>query len=328
MVLLLILINLVLSRPDPAGRELQVITGKAQGTTYSIKYISRKARIPQASIDSIFRVIDLSLSLYEPASLINTFNLNGKVLMDAHMKKVVLASISFYRASAGSFDITTAGLSALWGFGSNRQGSFPTNPQISRQLERTGSRHLLVKGDSLVALREGVSIDCNGIAQGYTVDVLFNFLRSWGIKDLLVELGGEIRVGGEHPGSKYWHIGIESASAIAGEWRPANETIRLKEKAVTTSGNYRNLRKTGGVSYSHIIDPQTGKPVDNGTISVTVIADDAMTADAWDNALFVMGPSRAKEVLGGFTQIDARITYIDETGMIRQFSSKGFVAHR
>jgi thiamine biosynthesis lipoprotein len=188
--------------------EFHTITGTAQGTSYTIKYVGEEGQVSKWQVDSIFRVVDLSLSLYEPASLINTFNREGRVKMDEHMSEVLAKSLDCYTESGGSFDITVGALTDLWGFGPGSHQHIPSSRKIKKQLAITGSNHLRVKGDSLFTLKKGLKIDCNGIAQGYTVDLLRNYISNKGIDQLMVELGGEISVQGDHPENVLWKIGI------------------------------------------------------------------------------------------------------------------------
>lgn len=218
----------------------QILTGKAQGTTYTIKYVADRESITLGSLDSIYQEIDRSLSLYHPSSLINTFNKQGWVVMDEHMKKVVKASLECYRASKGAFDITAGSISQLWGFGKKSTHRIPTPEEIKKVLAITGSHLLTIKGDTLKASRSGVRIDCNGIAQGYTVDVISNFLIARGITQFIVELGGEIYTKGKHPETGTWKVGIEEVESIAGNWYPVQRIIDIKDQAITTSGISRN----------------------------------------------------------------------------------------
>lgn len=308
----------------PWQPDLFIITGRAQGTTYTIKYLAARPLVTQLEVDSIFGVIDLSLSLYEPASLINRFNKEGTVKMDGHMKQVVTMSMAVNKASEGGFDITTKTLSALWGFGMSKGPHIPTKREIRKAIRLVGGDKLIMRDDSLIAARKGVQIDCNGIAQGYTVDVIAAFLQGKGIIDQLVEVGGEVRASGKNAEGRSWQIGIESPSPIAGTWRPVKKTIGLDNKATTTSGNYNNYFTEQGKRYTHIIDPKTGRPVENGIIAVTVIARDAITADAWDNGFYVMGLERSFKKLENMPGVEAYFIYRDAKGVVRDTATKGF----
>lgn len=305
--------------------EIREITGAAQGTSYTVKYVGGKEQVTQVQLDSIFRVVDHSLSLYEPASLINSFNREGAVKMDEHMRNVVNESLLCYKESSGSFDITTGALTELWGFGKVRHQNIPSAADVKKQLTITGSKYLLVKGDSLIALKKGIRIDCNGIAQGYTVDLVAAFMSSRGVGQFMVELGGEIRVKGEHPEKGPWRIGVESPDVLAGDWHPVQQVIGLNNASITTSGNYRKYFNAGGKMYSHVIDPLKGRPVENGIIAVTVIAADAMKADAWDNALYVMGVEKAMKYLQTRNDLQAYIVYRNKEGVVKDTATAGFM---
>jgi thiamine biosynthesis lipoprotein len=232
------------------------------------------------------------------------------------------------KESDGAFDITVGALSDLWGFGPVPHQQVPRKREIKKRLRVTGSRYISVRDDMLVALEKGVKIDCNGIAQGYSVDVVAAFLQARGIDRMMVELGGEIRVSGKHPDKDYWTIGIESPGAIAGDWYPVEKMIRLNDAAVTTSGDYRKFFTAGGKTFGHVIDPRQGRPVNNGIISVTVIAGDAITADAWDNAFFVMGIENSLEAIRNKPGIEAYMIYKNKEGAIRDTATTGFQKRR
>ncbi len=293
-----------------------LIQGRAQGTTYTIKYLSQDSVVSAASIDSIFRSVDASLSLYQENSRISRFNREGRVEMDVHMKQVVLAALDVFKQSGGAFDITTLPLSQLWRSYRLQQGPAPTARELRRARQVTGSGLIKVEGDLLLAKKRGVNIDCNGIAQGYTVDVLFHFLESRGIHDLMVEVGGEVRAGGSAAGGRDWRIGVESVSGGGAGIYSITKVIRLQQRSVTTSGNYRQP--------GHIIDPKKGSPVKNDMISVTVVAEDAMTADAWDNAFFVMGWKKSLLKLREQSGLQVLMVFRDEQGMLRDTSTAGF----
>jgi len=305
-------------------RNFYEIKGQAQGTTYSIRYLYSDSVVSKAEVDSIFKAIDLSLSLYKKESLINLFNRNGSVRMDEHMKNVVERSLAINKSSHGGFDITVKTLVDLWGFGVSGKKAIPSTKQIKKALSVTGSNLIFIKNDSLLARKKNVQIDCNGIAQGYSVDLMFHYLEKKGIEDILVEIGGEVRVKGKNAEGGNWKVGLESPSGITEEWYPVNEVLELDSKAVTTSGDYRNFFRDKGKMYSHIIDPRTGKPVNNGVISVTVIANDAMEADGWDNGFFVMGIEKAFATLQDHPELELRMIYLDKQGNIRDSSSVGF----
>jgi thiamine biosynthesis lipoprotein len=172
---------------------LFVISGNAQGTTYSIKYIHTSAIIELKAIQKILSEVDQSLSLYQPTSLISQFNKNNRgVKADSHLLNVVRSSLMFTTATYGCFDITAKPFSMLWGFNTAMPQSAPSNDLLQKTSKVVGSHHLFIKTDSLIKDNSNTQIDCDGIAQGYTVDQLSLFLQNKGITDFMVELGGEV----------------------------------------------------------------------------------------------------------------------------------------
>src|SRR4051812_29328676 len=196
---------------QPTWRKIQ-IKGKAQGTTYHITWYAQDSTIGQLQIDSILAKIDTSLSIYNPFSLISRFNDSASfVIMDAHMRNVIEKSIDTYRQTGGIFDITVEPLVQAWGFGPKKMTGLPDSATIRALKKCVGSNNLVLKGAALYKLKPGVKIDVNGIAQGYSVDVVANYLEDHGIRNYLVEIGGEIRVKGhKQPGGGKMKIGIEA----------------------------------------------------------------------------------------------------------------------
>jgi len=296
-----------------------VLEGKAQGTYYVIKYIATDTGSLQTAIDSIFASIDQSLSLYQPNSLINQFNEKGHVQMDAHLQAVITRSLEINKITAGAFDITVKPLVDAWGFGIHQpvERKIPSGDTLKSILPYIGSKYLQVKGHELSRTKREVTIDCNGIAQGYTTDVIGRFLDSKGIGHYLVDVGGELCAKGQNARHQYWTVGIEGEN---------QRIIPLQNRAVTTSGNYRRFFDSGGKRFAHTIDPRNGEAIHNNIISVTVIAKDAITADGFDNALILMGVERAFDFIKQHPalQLEAGFIYKDANGNIQEAYSPGF----
>ncbi|HEU4551552.1 MAG TPA: FAD:protein FMN transferase [Chitinophaga sp.] len=309
------------------AQHLQVCEGKAQGTYYIVKYISSDTASLQHAIDSIFEQIDQSLSLYRPGSLICRFNAGRQVQMDAHMQAVITRALEVSRATGGAFDITVKPLVDAWGFGPVKPAwkGIPPADTLRRRLQLVGYRYLQVNGNVLRKQKAGVQIDCNGIAQGYTVDVLARFLERQGIANYLVDVGGELRAGGHNAQHKIWSVGIEGPSSGSGD-APVQNLVYLAGKAIATSGNYRRFFDQGGTRFAHTIDPVSGQALHNNIISVTVIAGDCITADGFDNALILMGVDKALSFLQQHPQygLDAYFIYKDAAGNIQERCSPGF----
>jgi len=320
---LLLLVTVFLSTFSPI-QKIQ-LNGAAQGTTYHITYYSNDTLITKIQIDSILDKIDSSLSLYKPYSLISQFNRsqNGLVV-DAHFKKVVDKALDTYRQTQGLFDITVEPLTEAWGFGPQKPTGLPDSATIRSFLPCIDSRLLYWKGMMLMKRKPCVHLDANGIAQGYSVDVIAQFFESRGIHNYLIELGGELRVKGRKlPGGERMSVGIEA---------PGDDPdVSLIEKiawmdhgAITTSGNYRRYYESNGKKISHLMNPATGYPLQNELISVTVFANDAITADAYDNALMGMGLKKALAFVDARKDMAAHFIYHKPDGSVADTSSKRF----
>ncbi|NLR81629.1 FAD:protein FMN transferase [Chitinophaga eiseniae] len=315
-------------RAQQSPMKLMACEGKAQGTYYIVKYLSADTASLQPRIDSIFRVIDQSLSLYKPGSVINQFNETGRVQMDEHMKAVIEKALSTNKATNGLFDITVKPLVYLWGFGVTKPGfkGVPPTDSIKAVLTLVGSRYLRVKGNELYTVKKGVQIDCNGIAQGYTVDVIGHFLASLGIENYLVDVGGELCARGHNHLHKVWSVGIERPSPGDTTYEPVQGLVRLPDKGIATSGNYRRFFDQGRTRFAHTIHPLTGIALHNNIISVTVIAKDCFTADAFDNPLILMGVDKGMAFINRHPEygLEAIYIYKDKDGTIKEAFSKGF----
>ncbi|CAL1519901.1 FAD:protein FMN transferase [Chitinophaga sp. MM2321] len=311
--------------------KLVACEGKAQGTYYIVKYLSADTASLESRIDSVFGVIDQSLSLYKPGSLINQFNATGHVRMDEHMRTVLQQAIFTSKATGGIFDITVKPLVYLWGFGVTKPSfkGIPPADSIKKTMPYIGYRYLRIKGDHLSTTKKGVQIDCNGIAQGYTVDVLGRFLEQQGIENYLVDVGGELCAKGYNQQHKIWSVGIERPSQGDTTYEPVQGLVRLPGKGIATSGNYRRFFDQGQTRFAHTIHPITGQALHNNIISVTVIAKDCFTADAFDNPLILMGVEEGLRYIAKHPEYGLEATYIykDKDGGIKEAFSDGFKAY-
>lgn len=308
--------------------KLMACEGKAQGTYYIVKYLSADTTSLQSRIDSVFDVIDRSLSLYRPGSAINTFNETGRVQMDEHMQAVIAKALFTNSATGGLFDITVKPLVYLWGFGVSKPSykGVPPADSLAKAMTYIGSRYLRVKNGHLHTTKKGVQIDCNGIAQGYTVDVLGKFLEKQGIENYLVDVGGELCAKGHNHLHKVWSVGIERPSPGDTTYEPVPGIVRLPGKGIATSGNYRRFFDQGRTRFAHTINPLTGVALHNNIISVTVIAKDCFTADAFDNPLILMGVQQGMTYIAHHPEygLEALYIYRDEDGAIKEAFSEGF----
>ncbi len=302
------------------------LSGYAQGTTYAITYYAKDSLVTGTEVSRQLAEIDASLSLYQPNSLINQFNQSATgVVADRHLRVVVGKALAVYQQTGGVFDATVQPLVQAWGFGTKPTETIPSAAAIQAILPAIGSDKLQLRGDSLVKNVAGVHLDLNGIAQGYTVDVLAALLERKRIRNYLVELGGEIRVRGrKSPSGELMRIGIERPDSSGWQLPGMQQVIQLSAGGVTTSGNYRKYKQQGAVTRAHLIDPKSGYPFQNEMISVTVIAPDALTADAYDNALMGMGLAKALTFLQNHRDLQAYIIYQRPNGTVADTASQGF----
>jgi FAD:protein FMN transferase len=301
------------------------LQGYAQGTSYHIVYYSADSLISQRSVDSLLTAIDSSLSLYKPYSTINEFNASSHgVLMDGHMKKVVEKSIEIYKETNGLFDITVQPLVEAWGFGVRNVESLPDSNKIKELLKCVGTGKLHIKDDSLYKNVPCLHLDLNGIAQGYSVDVIANFFRKNSIDNFLIELGGELVVSGRKPRGEMMNVAIEAPRYEGFGLSAFQKILHLDYGGLTTSGNYRKFYESSSRKINHLINPFTGYSFQNELISVTVWAKDAITADGYDNALMGMGLKKALQFIQTKKDIEAYFIYRQQDGTIKDTSTKGF----
>lgn len=282
------------SKPEPKVISLQ---GNTMGTYYQIKYVvdaqeqdDEKLSIEtlQAEIDTRLELVNDLMSTYRPNSELSRFNKADKSLqVSAAMRKVVKEALVIYEQSNGAYDVTVGPLVNLWGFGPDKHpDKVPEQSIIDQKLAEVGSQYLSIKGNSLVKSRSDLYVDLSSIAKGYGVDFIAEYMQSLGLKNYLVDIGGELRVQGEKPGDQQWTLAIERP--VDGE--NVERIIHIGDNGIATSGDYRNYFESKGIRYSHTIDPKTGKPITHKLASVTVIYKDCMTADGYATAITVLGP--------------------------------------
>jgi thiamine biosynthesis lipoprotein len=303
-------------------QKLYAIHGFTQGTDYNVRYYADSEKVSRQQIDSILLGIDSSMSLYKSYSLITNFNksLTGITIDDGFLN-VVRKAIQISRETDGRFDITVAPLVQLWGFGPLPVKGFPNDSAVHDALKYVGVKYLRIEGNFLKKTKSQVQIDLNGIAQGYSVDVVAAFLKENGINSYIVEVGGEVVVKGPKPDGSGYKIGIVGPGAEEMGFR---HTAEIKKGAITTSGNYNKTLEYKEGKISHLINPKTGYPLSNRMISVTVFAKDAMTADGYDNALMAMEIPEALKFLESRKDLEAYFIYRNSKGHIADTLTKGF----
>ena len=300
------------------------ISGFAQGTTYNITYENSTNQDYSQDIDSILKAFDKSLSIYDSTSIISRMNNNDTTaLADDWFIDVFKKSAEVNKASDGAFDITVGPVVNAWGFGSKTLARHDT-AFIDSLLQFVGMDKVRLIGRKLIKKLPGIRLDVNALAQGYSVDVVCGFFRSKGIKNYLVEIGGEVRGKGINAKGKEWQIGIDRPkddNMMPG--RDLQAIIQIDNKALATSGNYRAFYVENGVKYSHEIDPKTGFPSHNTLLSTSVVCDDCITADAYATAFLVMGLDKSKQLLKKLPGIEVYFVFSNLQGQYEVYFSEG-----
>src|SRR5688572_23497401 len=313
---------LLLINCNQESNKIIKISGNAQGTTWQITYLSENNSNYKEAIDSIFNRIDLSLSTYAPASIISRINKNDTgVVVDDYFMEVFNKSIEVSDKTKGLFDVTVAPVVNAWGFGFTKKAEVDS-AMIDSLLDFIGYKMLRLERRKLIKEKPQVMLDFNAIAQGYTVDVLASYLERKGIINYLVELGGEVKAKGKK-NDENWTVGIDQPNEIPTDGRSLQAIIKLKDRALATSGNYRKFYFENGKKYAHIIDPYTGYPAKNNLLSTTVLAGDCMTADAYATAFMVMGMEKAINFLPEHKELQLEVFFIyDENGVWKTYISE------
>jgi len=318
---LLPLILLFASCSQPKLSEVK-LNGMAQGTYYAITYYDAAGRNFQPQIDSFFVEFDKSASVYLPESIISRFNNNDSTIMaDEAFTAVFNKAAEVSEITGGAFDITTMPLTNAWGFGFTDPGKLDQNT-VDSLLPLVGFKNIAIADGKLIKSKPAITIDFNAIAQGYSADLIGDMLEKQGIVNYLIDVGGEVLARGGKPDGSPWRVGIEKPSSDPSA-RDIDAVVLLKNKALASSGNYRRFFMKDGIRYSHTIDPKTGYPVTHSLLSVSVLAGDCMTADAYATAFMVMGLEKSKEFLSRHPELDAHFIFSNEMGENEVWSTEG-----
>lgn len=317
----------LLAACSPSGGQYVRFAGMALGTTYSLT-----ARIGAAEADGLPEMVaealddfEESLSTYRPGSVISRINRNETDRADSLFRTVFTAAEEVYAASDGLFDITVTPLVNAWGFGFTGQDRKAVPAEtIDSLLQFVGMDKVRLSGDTVLKQRPEIMFNMNAIAKGFAVDVLASLLEAHGATDYMVEVGGEIRVKGRGEQVPYWRIGIDCPvdNALPGDSLQA--ILKISDAAVATSGNYRRFFEVDGVKYAHTINPRTGYPTQDSLLSVTIVTDRCMMADAWATACMASGYSGALRLLGAHPELDAMLIYGSRDGSHQVFLTDGF----
>jgi thiamine biosynthesis lipoprotein len=288
----------------------QLNKGPVFGTFYTINYQSDKDY--HEEIKAALQDVDDALSMFNEQSIISHINRGDDGEANDMFMEVFNKAMEVSKETDGAFDITVAPLVNAWGFGF-KNGEMPTRQQVDSIRQFIGWKKVTAEGKTIKKADRRVMLDCSAIAKGYGVDVVARLLKDKGITNFMVEIGGEIITKGISPKRVPWKIGVikptEDSLQTSGEYQTI---LNVTDKAMATSGNYRNFYYKGGKRYAHTIDPKTGYPVQHNILSATVLAKDCATADAYATSFMVMGLEGAKVILERHPELMAYLIYNDQ----------------
>ena len=286
--------------------------GSVFGTFYNITYQCDNDL--QKEIEAELKKVDQALSMFNQESIISKINRNEKVELNEMFLQVFNLAQKVSQDTDGAFDITVAPLVNAWGFGF-KTGAKPSGVSIDSLMNTVGYKKISLKGRQLIKENKNTMLDCSAIAKGYGSDVVAAFLRKRGIENYMVEIGGEVVTQGISEKRVPWRIGVTKPTDDSLNVENELQTVlNVTNKAMATSGNYRNFYYKDGKKYAHTIDPKTGYPVQHSMLSATVLADNCATADAYATSFMVMGIEKAKGVLERHPELMAYFIYTDKNG--------------
>ena len=298
--------------------------GFIYGTIYHVTYESPDGKDLQEGMEAVMNELSRSMSTFDSTSVISKVNKNEATALDEHFVTVFNRAQEISDITDGAFDITVAPMVNVWGFG------FKNKEQVTADLidslkNLVGYRKVRIENDQLVKEHPNTMLDASAIAKGFACDLVASYLYHQGCENYMVEIGGEVVAKGKNAKGNYWSIGISKPddNEFFAEQK-LKAIVELKERALATSGNYRNFYVENGVKYAHTIDPKTGYPVQHSLLSTTVLADDCMTADAFATAFMVSGLEKSVAMVEAGHNIDVYFIYSDDEGNLKTYVSPGF----
>lgn len=318
---------LLITSCQPEKQEIVRAEGEALGTTYHISYFSDRPIEMDHSLDSIFDLVNQSMSTYQSDSDISRINRGEEnVKVDPMFLEVFELSEQVYRESGGYFDPTVGDIVNLYGFGSEEGVSDPDSTMVDSLMQFVGMDKTAISDEGVFIKKyPEVYIEFNAIAKGYAIDVIGDFLDSKGVDNYLIELGGELLAKGKNlTKDTYWRVGVDDPQ-METERRQMIAVLELRDRAMATSGNYRKFREDPdtGEQYVHTINPLTGLPERGDLLSATVLAPNCALADAYATAFMAMGYERSRALVEELQEIDVFFLYLDPTGERKEYLTPG-----
>lgn len=289
------------------------ISGRTMGTTYTVTVPAGEVNQAdlQRSIDSLLAEVNAVFSVWDQDSEVSRFNrwVSPEPFPVSDPFQFLLErSLDWSRRTGGAFDITVFPLVKIWGFGpgaSPGEGGPPSSEEVEARHHRVGYTKLALVGDEVRKLDPRLELDTGAIAKGYAVDLMWEYLTARGLEDFLVEIGGELRSRGLSPRGGPWKVGVEQPEDLARPGESIDTILELRDRALATSGDYRNFFTYQGTRYTHIIDPRSGYPARSGVASVTVLGPRCVDADALATGLMVLDPEAGLELVESLEDFEA-----------------------
>ncbi len=317
-------------RRAPSAAGALEFSGATMGTTYRVLFGGTAAETDrealQRGVDSVLLAVNASMSTYDERSELSQFNAfadTTPVSVSAPLARVLTQALNVYRATGGSFDVTVGPLVDVWGFGPTpRDTIVPTAAELDSLGQFVGSDKLKLAGGTLAKSDARVRVDLSAIAKGFGVDAVSDYLLGRGYSNHLVEIGGELRARGVNIRGEPFRVGVEEPDPDRIQVRLA---VALDNRALASSGNYRNFYEVGGVRYSHTLDPITRRPTQHTLLAVSVMHRECAVADAWATALMAAGPERAWQ-LADANGLDVLLLIDGGDGRVNERATPGFTA--
>ncbi len=312
--LLFLIIGTIFIVRQQRSMPYQTDKGFVFGTMYNITYQHEENL--QAEIESELKSIDDIFSMFNEKSLVTSFNKGHSLKLEGHLLQLYQLSCRVHEDTEGAFDITVAPLVNAWGFGFKNE-KMPNEHQIDSLLSFVGMNRLHFDEKTSVLSKKDARtmLDFSAVAKGFGCDCIATLLRKHGIKNFMVEIGGEVVTLGVSPNRVPWRIGVTKPTDDSLRTEESLQTVlNVTDRAMATSGNYRNFYYNNGQKYAHTIDPRTGIPVQHNILSATVLAKNCATADAYATSFMVLGLERAQKLLERHPELLAYLIYTDADG--------------
>lgn len=300
-------------------------SGKMHGTFYHATYQHPEGKDLQKEIELKMKEFELSLSTFNPQSVISRINQNDdSVITDEYFESMYAEARKVSENSEGAFDITVAPLVNAWGFGFGDQERQKL-PDVNSILSYIGYEKIKLENKKIIKSDKRIMLDASAIAKGQSSDVIGKLLESYGCENYMIEIGGEVACKGLNPSGKKWQIGIDKPVDSPFDNDEELQTIvAISGVGLATSGNYRQFYYKDGKKYAHTINPKTGYPVDHNLLSATVIAPTCMQADAYATAFMVLGVEKSLALCKRIPGMDCYLIYVDDAGNNQVVYSDGF----